>query len=48
MEGFWCATGVDNSTREITLGKWGICQENCAKYGKFTRNEYIHIKVLFM
>jgi len=32
MEGFWCATGVDNSTREILLGKWGFCQEKCPRY----------------
>ena len=33
---FWCATEVDD-LGEMIPGKWGICADNCAKYGNYSK-----------
>ena len=31
---FWCATEINSDSGEMIHGKWGICADDCAKYGK--------------
>ena len=32
LDAFWCATEVDNSGKMLH-GRYGVCEDNCAKYG---------------
>ena len=41
---FWCATEIDESSGEMLLGKWGYCNDTCARYGKIKVVECIDKK----
>ena len=33
---FWCATEINSDSGEMIHGKWGICDDYCARYGKLS------------